>query len=550
MTDGNDAANPPLINGSLKPKIMLAAGVLGLTAVIALATVNLREPQYSVLFANLSDRDGGSIIEDLNRQNIPFRFAAGGNAIMVPSKDVHAIRLKLASEGLPRGANVGFELMDSQGFGVTQFQEKLNYQRGLQGELSRSIESLAAVESARVHLSIPNNNGFLRSQSKASASVLVTLFPGQYLDRNQSAGIVHLVAASIGRLSPQDVTVIDQNGNLLINKDSENNGPNPTQMAYVQSVESRLSNRVIELLEPIVGRGNVRARVTADIDFTATQSTDEIYQPNQGGQPAAVRSRQLRSEGGANGANGAGGIAGALSNQPTPNGQAPINGAAQNTQAANANGAAGENGAKGNEESVTNYEVNKSVRVTRNEVGAVRRLTAAVVINHRRSVDKEGKVTFTPLDPQEIQQMDALVRRAIGFTDDRGDSINIMNSPFVEEPEVPVSEVPIWKDPQITGLALEVTKHLGIILLGLLTIFKVIKPALRSVSESSTQAAIAAAENENGSRVNAVVEGDVELPAPETPKQITAQASQEAQRLAAENPAAVASVVRNWVGEA
>lgn len=540
MAESSDAAPNHLASIPMKTWAMLATGVLALTAVITISAGNLREPEYSVLFANLSDRDGGVIIDSLTKQNIPYKFAAGGDAILVPAKSVHSARLRLASEGLPRGTSIGFELMDNQGFGVTQFQERLNYQRGLQGELTRTIESLAAVESARVHLAIPNSTGFLRNQNQASASVMLRLYPGRYLNSSQTAGIVHLVSSSLERLRPEDVAVIDQDGTLLSQKTDIAGTPDASQIAYLHNVEARLSQRIVELLEPVVGRGNVRAQVNALIDFTETQSTDETYRPNQGNQAAAVRSQQIRAQNGGAGA-AANGIPGALTNQPPDPATAPVNGAAQNPQAA-AN-QDGNGGASGNQESVVNYEVDKSIRVTRNGSGTIQRLSAAVVVNHRRAVDDAGVVTFTPLTPQELESMNALVRQAIGFADARGDTINIMNSQFSEETVVDVEPPPIWKDSQVTSLVLSVLKHLGLILLGLLTILMVIRPAIRNMAPPPPEPL---PPPKPGSTINEAVEDDLELPTP-TAAAVVSYEPEEILKIARQSPAAVAHVVKAWV---
>lgn len=544
MAESSEAAPNSLASIPVKTWAMLGAGVLALTAIIAVSVSSLNKNEYSVLFANLSDRDGGGIIESLNKQNIPYQFAAGGEAILVPSDKVHAARIRLASEGLPRGASIGFELMDSQGFGVTQFQERLNFQRGLQGELTRTIESLAAVESARVHLAIPNNSGFLRGQQKPSASVMVRVYPGRHLNRSQIAGIVHLVSASLERLSPDNVAVIDQDGTLLSQKTDIPGTPDASQIAYVHNVESRLSQRIVELLEPVVGRGNVRAQVTADIDFTDTQSTDETYRPNQGNQAAAIRSQQFRASGDAATGNNANGIPGALTNQPGNPPNAPVNGPAQQTQgAANRDGNGNATG-NGSQESTINYEVDKSIRVTRNGKGNIQRLNAAVVINHRKSVDEAGAVTYTALTDQELNSMNALVRQAIGFDQGRGDAINIMNSRFTEDSN-DIPELPLWRDPQITSLAISVLKHLGLVILGLLTILMVIRPAMRTLNPEKPEELPAP---EPGSQLDEVVEDDVELPPPEEVEALPPP-PEEVLKLAQNSPAAVAHVIRNWVAE-
>jgi flagellar M-ring protein FliF len=529
------AAIPP------KRKWMAAAGVAALVAILAVAVLWSREPDWRVLFANTTDKDGGAIIAALTQMNVPYRFAPGGAAILVPEDRVHDARLKLASQGLPRGGTVGFELLENQKFGVTQFQERLNFQRGLEGELARSIQSIAAVQSARVHLALPTQNGFLREQQKPSASVLLSLHPGRQIDRAQVAGIVHLVAASVPNLSPKQVSVIDQSGALLSSdSDVAANGLDATQLNYLRSIESTLNQRVLDIVEPIVGAGNVRAQVTADIDFTQSESTAEQYRPNQGNEPAAVRSQQKVEAPTGDAALGQG-VPGALSNQPPQATTAPVNGPAQATRAAGAAGGAdGTPGANARRESVTNYEVDKTVRVTRNATGTIKRLSAAVVVDHRRTVDADGKVTRTPLTAEELQNVQSLVREAIGFVSERGDSINVVNAPFTEIEAPKEVELPLWRQPDNLALARDLGKQLGLVALALIVIFAFIRPALKAATRAQPRAPAIAAQ----------VDDPLQLPEPASaPKALPSASRQEdILKTARENPSTVANVVRSWVG--
>jgi flagellar M-ring protein FliF len=520
----------------LNRKLLLAAGVAAFVAIIAAAALWSRQPDYKVLFSNLSDRDGGSVVASLSQMNVPYRFSEVGGVIMIPADKVHDVRLRLASQGLPKGGTVGYELMETQKFGTTQFQERLNYQRGLEGELARSIMSLAQVANARVHLALPTANGFFREQQKPSASVLLTVHPGRSLDRAQVAGIVHLVASSIPDLNPRQVSVVDQTGALLSaqNDSSAQGGLDASQLQYVRSMEQAAINRILEIVEPIVGRGNVRAQVTADVDFTQSESTAEQYRPNQGNEPAAVRSQQV-SESSAGAAGGPAGIPGALTNQPPGASSAPINGPAQPLNAAPGS-APGAGGRDGRREATTNYEVDKTVRVTRNATGSLRRLSAAVVINHRRTVDAEGKASLVALEAREVEQIQALVREAIGFNKDRGDALNVLNTPFTsEEPAKPV-EVALWKDPEILSLARSIGLQAGLLLLGLLAIFGIIRPALKASRTPPPAAGL-----------STVVANEVSLPPP-TPGALPSGGPQEDLiRMARDNPGTVANVVRSWV---
>jgi flagellar M-ring protein FliF len=523
----------------MRNKLLLGAGTAALAAVIVAAALNARTPDYRVLFSNLSDRDGGAVVGALSQMNVPYKFSDVGGVIMVPADKVHDARLRLASQGLPKGGTVGFELVETQKFGTTQFQERLNYQRGLEGELARSIMALAAVDSARVHLALPQANGFFREQQKPSASVLITVHPGRMLERSHIAGIVHLVASSVPELTPKQVSVVDQSGALLSNQPEGVGaiGLDATQLQYLRTMEQAYIARIVEIVEPIVGRGNVKAQVTADVDFTLSESTAEQYRPNQGSEPAAVRSQQVTEQNGSGAGTGPQGVPGALSNQPPVPPAAPVNGPGQplpQGQAGAGAAAAGQAGRESRRDSTTNYEVDKTVRVTRNASGNIKRLTAAVVVNHRRGVDEEGKPTLTALDPREVEQIQSLVREAIGFNKERGDALNVVNAPFTVE-DLPVPEpLPIWKDPDMLGLARGVGAQLGLLLLGLLAIFGVIRPALKRIPPPPRPT------------TTAVVADDVALPAP-TLGGAVGGPSEAVLRLARDNPATVANVVRSWV---
>jgi len=519
----------------MRNRLMLGVGVAALIAVIVAAAMHARQPDYRVLFSNLSDRDGGAVVAALSQMNVPYRFSDVGGVIMVPTDRVHDARLRLASQGLPKGGTVGFELVETQRFGTTQFQERLNYQRGLEGELARSIMALAAVQGARVHLALPPTGGFFREQHKPSASVLVTLHPGRSLERGHIAGIVHLVASSVPDLSPKQVSVIDHTGALLSAQPEPGvaSGLDPGQLQYLRAMEQAYIARIVEIVEPIVGRGNVRAQVTADVDFTVSESTAEQFRPNQGQEPAAVRSQQVTESSNGAGAGGPQGVPGALTNQPPVPPAAPVNGPAQ----ALPQGAGGANAAAREQrrESTTNFEVDKTVRVTRNATGTLKRLTAAVVVNHRRGVDDEGKPSLTALDPREVEQIQSLVREAIGFSKERGDALNVLNAPFTVE-EVPKPEpVPMWKDPDVLGFARGLALQLGLLVLGLLAIFGVIRPALRRIPAPPPASGSAA-----------VVANDVQLPPPTTALNQIGP-NEDLLRLARTNPATVANVVRGWV---
>ena len=522
-----------------KTKLTLAASVAALAAVVVALTLWSQKGDYKVLYANLSEKDGGAIIAQLSQMNIAYRHADGGNAILVPASQVHDARLKLASAGLPKGSIVGFELMDSARFGQTQFQERLTFQRGLEGELTRSIGALGSVQAARVHLALPNQNGFFREQQKPSASVLLTLHPGRTLDRTQIAGIVHLVSASVPELSPKAVSVLDQTGALLsgASEPITGQGLDAQQLQYVAQVESSYVKRVIEILEPVVGRDNLRATVAADIDFSQTEATSESFKPNQGSEPASVRSQQS-SESGSGAQATPSGVPGATSNQPPVPATAPLTGAAAPLRTAEAGNAAG---ASLRRDNVTNYEVDKTVRVTRNATGNVKRLAAAVVVNHRVTTGANGKTTSTPLSGDEIEKLTALVQESIGFTKERGDSVKLINAPFRVETAPKAADLPLWQQEWLTDLLRAGATPAALALVALLIVFGFLRPALKAALMPSPQ---------TGSALNMLANDALPLPGPNQPALEAPRNNErlnDARAIAKQNPAAVANIVRTWV---
>ncbi len=525
-----------------KSKFGLAGGTAALVAVVLAMTMWSSQGDYKVLYANLSDKDGGAIIAQLSQMNVPYKHADGGSAILVPASKVHDVRLKLASAGLPKGSVIGFELMDNARFGQTQFQERLSFQRGLEGELTRSITALDAVESARVHLALPNQNGFFREQQKPTASVMLSLRAGRTLERAQIAGIVHLVSSSVPEMNPKAVSVLDQTGALLSSPEGAQAGLDAQQLQYVNQIESGYTKRILELLEPVVGRENLRATVTADIDFSQTEATSEEFKPNQGSNGTiTVRSQQTTEQNGA----GAGaalptGVPGAATNVPPITPTAPINGQAQPLQTAGGNGTGGTS----RREAVTNYEVDKTVRVTRNATGTVRRVNAAVVVNHRTDVDAKGKPTTVALKADEIEKLTALVQESIGFSKERGDSVKVVNAPFKIE-SIEKNETPWWKQPEILDLIRLIGVPAALALVGLMVVFGMIRPAMKAALKTPSPLP--------GARLDAVIDDDQTLPGLPSPEvralegPSTAERLARARSMAKENPAAVATIVSGWV---
>ena len=530
----------------LRSKLSMALGIAALASVVLAMTLWSSKGDFKVLYANLSDKDGGAVIAQLAQMNVPYRMSEGGAAIMVPAAQVHDLRLKLATAGLPKGSVSGYELMDSARFGQTQFQERLTAQRGLEGELTRSITSMAAVANARVHLALPAQNGFFREQQKPSASVLLTLHAGRTLDRAQVAGIVHLVSSSVPELDPKSVSVLDQSGALLTETSGNagaNAGLDAHQLKYVNQLETGYAKRIFDLLEPIVGRDNLRATVAADVDFSQSEATSEVFKPNQGAEASiAIRSQQTTDS--SNGSAGAApsGVPGASSNQPPVPATAPVTGAAQPLNTAQG-GSAG-SGSTGRREATTNYEIDKTVRVTRNASGNIKRLNAAVVVNNRSVTDAKGKTTQVPLAADEIEKLTALVRESIGFNQERGDSVKVINAPFKVEPITRV-DVPLWKQPEVIDLLRAAAVPMGLALVALLVFFGLVRPTLKAALATPPGRPAP----EPGSMLSTVVDDDQILPALPPPK--SAEYLERARALAKQNPAAVAGIVSGWVnGEA
>lgn len=542
----------PLVDGFTRldtgKKWSLGLGILAVAGVLLAALFMSRQADWKVLYANLSDKDGGAVIAQLSQLNIPYKYTEGGGAILVPADKVHDTRLRLASQGLPKGSVGGFDQMDTARLGMTQFQERLSFQRGLEGELTRSITSLSSVADARVHLALPNQNGFFREQQKPSASVLLNLYPGRSLDKTQIAGILHLVASSVPEMDPKAVSVVDQNGNLLSQTQEAENGIDSKQLEYVRQLEQNYNQRIMDLLEPVVGRGNVRAQVTADVDFSQSEQTSEQHRPNQGQEPATVRSQQLIETNAAS-EQLAQGAPGAVANQPPAPSSAPINGSAQ--QVGVTGGGNTGSAANSRKEQVINYEVDKTVKVTRLGSGVVKRLSAAVVINHRAGKDAKGNPSTSPLPAEQMEQMTALVREAIGFSNDRGDSVNLMNAAFTQT-TVDTMDVPWWKQPDNRDVARDLAWPIGMVVLGVLLFLGMVRPAMKMMKSPAPAPAAAAG---TAQQVDALLDEQPQRPALPTPvsDEPTAEMLRldDAKRLAKDNPVAVANIIKGWVnGEA
>ncbi|MDP2805385.1 MAG: flagellar basal-body MS-ring/collar protein FliF [Gallionellaceae bacterium] len=537
----------------MSPQQLMGVGVAVAAAVALLVGLFMwgQTPDYRVLYSNLSDQDGGAIIESLQQQNIPYKFAEGGGALLVPANLVHETRLRMASQGLPKGGTAGFEIMEAQKFGTSQFLEQVNYQRSLEGELSRSMQTLGAVQNARVHLAIPKPTVFVKEQQKPSASVVLALRPGRTLDPGQVNGIIHLVSSSIPNMPATSVTVLDQSGNLLsANREGADQTMDATQLKYVREIEQDYIKRIEAILIPIAGQQNVKAQVTASIDFSQVEQTAETYKPNQRPNTAAVRSTQTMEA--QNGNPNAGGVPGALSNQPPTAATAPITKptTAQGANAQAAAAAATNANSSTRKEATSNYEVDRTIQHTKLPVGSIRRMSVAVVMNNRNVTDpKTGKVSSKPYTDAEKAQMTSLVKDAMGFDPKRGDSLNLLNSAFNNEQEV-IPEVPLWKQPEMIALAKELGKYLLIAAVVGYLLFGVIRPTFRDIAAQ----AAARAEAEAAAKAAAA---EAAKHAHHGAAQYDAQQAENsyednlqlAKELTKSDPKIVASVVKEWVNK-
>ncbi|MGO2233320.1 MAG: flagellar basal-body MS-ring/collar protein FliF [Marinomonas sp.] len=524
--------------------------MVGLAASIAIglaAVLWSNGPDYKPVLSSITDYNADQIVEILSVNNIPFKLDQNTGALLVESDFYHQARLKLAGSGIVSDNIVGMEIMDQeQGLGTSQFVETTRYRRGLEGELSRTIASLQSIKSARVHLAIPKESVFVRDTRKPSASVFLELYPGRRLDKSQVEAIVNLVASSISQLSDKDVTVVDQRGTLLTEKDSDSElSVAGKQFDYARKVEEVLLQRVNNILGPVIGQGRFKAEVSADVDFTAVEKTNEQYNPDL----LALRSEQTLRENRSAGTN-ASGIPGALTNQPP--------GAVTIPEAVDENGApiGGNTSAKNGqsrEETTRNFELDRSISYTKRQQGMVRRLSVAVVVDDLMSLNPDtSAIVRTPWNDDELGRLTLLVRDAVGYDPSRGDSVSVINSPFaLPDPEEPAIELPFYQQAWFLGLIQPTL--VGIFVLILLLV--VVRPILKTLSEQNkiavtedTEAAIFSDETDEISddQVSLVSAEDILVPG--SPEKIDRQLNA-IRGLIAEEPERVAQVVKQWVME-
>jgi flagellar M-ring protein FliF len=532
---------------SVFKQLGLMIGLAGSVALGFALVLWLQEPNYQPLMHDLAAQDMEEVSRILNMNGIQFKVDPNSGVMLIESKKLYDAKIKLAAAGITSDRNVGYEILDKdQGLGTSQFIESTNFKRGLEGELSRTIASFRNVRNARVHLAIPKRSVFVRDSRQPTASVLVETSRSTPLTREQVDAIVNLVAGSVSEMDRSQVTVVDQKGNLLSrNDESEADKLISREFEYSRKIESVLNNRIASILDPVLGTERFRSEVSAEVDFTAVEETEELYNPDM----QVLRSEQTLDEQRQTGQNG--GVPGALANQPPAAGNAPeLAGGAGND-------GAGGGGTNLRKQSTRNYEVDRTVSYTRHQQGRLKRLTVAVAVDDIRNIDAEtGEVSYSSWDEAEIERLTLLVRNAVGFSAARGDSVNVINTPFAPVIVEPFVEPEIWEQEWFFDTVWRVSA----ILMAVILIFAVVRPVFKNLATSGAELkefALAGdaeglaqiegmSEGEASERVSLGASDEFLLPGASEgyDKQVNALKG-----LVAEDPARVAQVIRQWVGE-
>lgn len=496
-----------------------------------------QKPAYTPLYTGLDAKATAEATDMLRAAQIPFQLDQGTGAISVPEENLHDARLKLAGAGLAESGRLGFEMMERDpGFGVSQFVENARYQHALETELVRTITTLRPVRDARVHLAIPKPSAFTRQREVASASVVLDLRSGALLERNQVDAIVHLVSSSIPDLAPERVTVVDQSGRMLTISDPNSEAAlNAAQFERVRKLETSFNDRIRELLEPLTGPGRINAEVAVDMDFSVTEEARETFAND----PAKIRSEQVSQNTVAG--TGPEGVPGATSNTPpgpnvaaAPNPAAPVETASSATR---------------------NFEMDRTLQHTRQPAGRVRRVTAAVLVDHVPRTGENGKVVMTALDAATLTRIEALVKEAVGFDAARGDSVSVMNAPFVREVDKP-EDVPFWESPWLHNPMLRDIARYGVgALVVILLLFGVLRPAMRQIiqpkalkkpSDEAVNVSLVD-DDEDGPRLVAALQQDEAPPLRALASDAYEDRLRQAREAVKADSKQVAQVVKDWV---
>ncbi|WP_316364355.1 flagellar basal-body MS-ring/collar protein FliF [Candidatus Thiodiazotropha sp. CDECU1] len=534
------------------PTLRVIAVMVGFAASVALGVAVVlwtQKPSYSPLYGNLAHKDAVEIAQALQQAGIKYEIDQANGIVMVPSSELQNARMKLAGQGLPQSGSAGFELMqEDTGFSTSRLVESARYQRAIEGELARTIMTLTSVESARVHLANPKQSVFVRKRKFPSASVVLKLYSGRNLEKGQVEAVTHLVASSVPELDVSKVTVVDHKGRLLSSKnDSHEMELSTSQFEYTRELESHYKQRIEDILAPMLGRENLRAEVNADVDFTYVEKTQEYFNPDA----TALRSEQVNEQQSVLGE--VQGVPGALSNQPPAAATAP-----QVAGGAGADG--GGTPVNTSKRATRNYELDKTISHTRLPTSRLRRLSVAVVVNHRYASTEDGAVETIERTAEEITRISNLVKEAIGYDLQRGDSVQVIDEAFyVPAPPEPLPEVPIWEEAWFW----DTVRQVGGVLLALLLIFGVLKPVMtrliKQVSIRHMPEGVAAAaggatgsleggmQGGGGGVMGALAEDDasLHLPGPRSYEKTLDQA----RNMIEEDPKRVAQVVRKWIAE-
>ena len=535
-------------------QLLLLVAVAAAVALGVAVVLWSRGPNYGLLYAGLEQKDASAITQELQAANTPYQLSSDGSSIMAPAADLAALRLKLAAKGLPQGsaASSALPAADSP-FGMSDLAERTRYQQLLEADLGATIGGLQSVRAARVHLALPKPSAFIRDSREASASVLVTLYPGRQLDAGQVAAIVHLVAASVPNLEAGQVSVIDQQGQLLTTDPESPGAVGDNRLRIATRIENTYAQRIEELLMPLVGPGRVHAQVHADLDFSRTEKATETF----GHEHPALRSEQTSSEQrGADAA--AGGVPGALSNQPPsmvaqPTAAKPDAGKTATATATAATASPGESSSS----ATRNYELDRTISHVSDPAGRLARLTVAVVLDDKLvSPDKPGDAAddpaaapkAVPFSAQELQHLTDLTKNAVGFDPARGDSVSVVNQAFQRGPALDaLPETPLWGRPGVMDL---IKQGIGV-LIALLVAFGLLRPLLKGLLRGETAARALPSPMP---QISVRIDDD---PAANEPARLGGamptlsyeQRVGQARRMVGENSKQVAQVVKNWVSE-
>ena len=468
---------------------------------------------YQVLYSNLGQEDAGQVVGKLKEIKVPFRVE--GNVIYVPSNKVYELRLELASQGIPQGGGVGFEIFDKTQIGVTEFVQRLNYRRALQGELSRTIKQLSEVEQCRVHVAIPERTIFTEKEERPTASVVVKLKAGRVLTQGQIGGIVHLIASSVEGMFPRDVTVIDNMGNLLSKPTEADTASDSRQLDYQKSIDKDYESKLQSMLEGIIGRGKAIVRVATKIDRTQIERTEEKFDPDT----IAVRSEQRTQDKSTGGSSG--GIPGVLSNQP---GQKPA-----------AGGGSSSTSQKLSEN--INYEVSKSVSRIIQPRGEIKNISVAVLVDGTYKKEKDKNV-YVPRTEGDIKKYEDIIKGAIGYNKDRGDQVIVENVPF----ETAIEELPPEKTDYLK-IALSLAKFVLPILVVIMLFLFVVKPVIETLKAPVRIVSMPGREAPEAMPGVARSEGGVGGGTPES------VVKEEVLQLVKQDPRQAAAILKDWMSE-